>query len=220
MVAIESAYWGDEKQSQNITKRILELVSGGKLDVTANEKLIPPLETPATPVIKLSPGEERQITQDAEAQCGPSDQQCLEFNKNRLRQAKLKDKEVSSQSSANVIKGRRLTLILNRDGKRVKVEVPDGNKYLLENIVGQITQSGDFKLPTKQSVISALFSYLGGVIGTTIYFLGILIPYVYYLNEGYRPLVARLWAALGIVPYLGYFIMLAHMLKKNFKSVT
>jgi hypothetical protein len=33
-----------------------------------------------------------------------------------VRQAKLRDKEASTQSTANVIKGRRLTLIVNRDG--------------------------------------------------------------------------------------------------------
>jgi hypothetical protein len=186
--------------------------------VTADEKLIPPIETPMSSTIKLSAGEEAQITKDAEAQCGPSDQQCLEFNKNRLRQAKLKDKEVSKQSSANVIKGRRLTLILNRDGKRVKVEVPDGNKYALENIVGEITKTGDLKLPTKESLIVRVSAYLGSIIGLTIYLLGILIPYVFFLSEGWSKPASIGMALLGVIPYFGYFIILGYLIVKNYKS--
>jgi hypothetical protein len=218
MVAIESAYWGDEKQTQNITKRILELVSGGKLNVTANEKLIPPLETPMSATIKLSAGEEKQITQDAEAQCGPADQECVEFNKNRLRQSKLRDKEMSTQSTASVIKGRRLTLILNRDGKRVKVHVPDGNKYSLEGIVGEITQTGDIKLPDKDSLRRRVVTYISTIIGVTIYVLGILIPYAVLRVDGLPAWAAVIGFTSIFIPYSGYILLIIYLVGKKIRS--
>lgn len=148
MARIDSAYFGDDVGYRNITEALRRKISGGKLDVVANSELIPTFE--AAPETTLEVEDEKKIREDAVRACGEADQTCLDATKARLRQEKLKEKERTNMSSANIVKGRRLTVnIVDKDKKRRTLIVPDGQKLLLEDVDGGgVDRLGNPTLPT------------------------------------------------------------------------
>ena len=65
MARIESAYFGDDLATRNITESLRKRVTGGKLDVTADSTLIPAFE--AAPETKLETQDEKKIREQAVA---------------------------------------------------------------------------------------------------------------------------------------------------------
>lgn len=145
---IDSAYFGDDISFRNITESLRKKISGGKLDVTANDKLLPTFE--AAPETTLSTTDEKDVQEAAVKNCGESDQKCLEVTKAKLRQEKLYEKERTNMSSANVVKGRRLTVIVvDPNGRRRTLVVPDGQQLTLDNVDGvETTKIAGVKMPS------------------------------------------------------------------------
>jgi hypothetical protein len=166
MAQIDSAYFGDDSATRNITTSLRRKVTGGKLDVTANSELIPAFE--AAPEMKIETEDEVEIQKAAIRTCGEGDQTCLESTKARLRQEKLQEKERVSMSTANTVKGRRLTVnLVDKDGKRRTVIVPDGQKLNLEDVQGgmEMTTVAGVKMPS--------FDFFAGEIGNLATWFGI-----------------------------------------------
>ena len=159
MARIESAYFGDDLATRNITESLRKRVTGGKLDVTADSTLIPAFE--AAPETKLETQDEKKIREQAVAACGESNQRCMETTRARLRQEKLQEKERQSKANSEIVKGRRLTLnIVDKDGKRRTLIAPDGQKLTVDNVDGgEMTSVGGVKLPSA-SFFTAQFGNL------------------------------------------------------------
>lgn len=135
MARIDSAYFGDDVGFRNITEAIRKKITNRKLDVVANDSLLPTFE--AAPQTVLETEDEKKIREEAVKMCGEANQTCLEATKSRLRQERLKEKEKTNMSSANIVKGRRLTLnIVDSNGKRRTIVVPDGQKVTLDDVDG------------------------------------------------------------------------------------
>lgn len=151
MAYIDSAYFGDDTATRNITESLRKKVSGRKLDVTANSELIPAFYVNA-PETKLESEDEKKIREEAVRTCGEANQQCLEATKARLRQEKLQEKERINMSSANIVKGRRLTVnLVDKDGKRKTMIVPDGQTLTLDDVEGgEMTTVGGVKMPSME----------------------------------------------------------------------
>ena len=153
MVFVESVYWGDELATRNITKSFVETqVKSGKVDAVANESLIPAFES--TPNVELDTQDEKEIREEAVRQCGEANQVCINAKKAQLRQERLHEKEKIGNSSANTIKGRRLTLnLVDANGKRRTVVVPDGQKIELEGVDGsRMGPGGQIQPPSMERV--------------------------------------------------------------------
>lgn len=164
MARIDSAYFGDDVGYRNITDALRRKISGGKLDVVANSELIPTFE--AAPETTLEVEDEKKIREDAVRSCGEADQTCLEATKARLRQERLKEKERTNMSSANIVKGRRLTVnIVDKDKKRRTLIVPDGQKLLLDDVEGGgVTATGTPMAPSPEQLsetATQLLTWLG-----------------------------------------------------------
>jgi hypothetical protein len=150
MAQIDSAYFGDDTATRNITESLRKKVASRKLEVTANSELIPAFE--AAPETKLETEDEKKIREEAVRTCGEANQQCIESTKTRLRQEKLQEKERVNMSTANTVKGRRLTVnLVDKDGKRRTVIVPDGQQLALDDVEGgETTTLGGVTMPSME----------------------------------------------------------------------
>jgi hypothetical protein len=133
-VQILGAFFGDNLARRDVTQSLKSKVSGGTLDVTANEELIPAFEV--SEETKLSPNELADIDKKAQEQCsGGADSDCIRATKAKLMQQKHEEKANTDTSSANTIVGRALT-VNYRDANNVikRVVVPDGQKLKLDGV--------------------------------------------------------------------------------------
>ena len=207
MVYIESAYLGDEKSRRNVTKVLNNKVEGTALNVDVNEKLIPPFET--VDKTELSLEDERKIKDNAKKACGDGvDQSCMTATEARLRQAALTEKEAKSNSSANVIQGRRLTVnIVDDNGVKRQVVVPDGQKFSLTN-VSSSGRPGD-TLPTLSALQQQALIWVGIAVATAVYVFSVAATYTIFfpmLDSFAIPLII---IAL-FVPYSGFLMILGY----------
>lgn len=151
MARIDSAYFGDDTAMRNITETLRKKVVSRKLDVTANSELVPVFEKASETVLETE--DEKKIREEAVRTCGEADQQCLESTKAKLRQEKLMEKERTNMSSANIVKGRRLTLnIVDKDGKRRTLVVPDGQKVTVDDVDGELVSVGGVPMPSMEFI--------------------------------------------------------------------
>lgn len=208
MAYIKSAYYGDEKQMRNITKVLQDKILGTTLEVDVNEKLIPPFEV--TEKTSLTSQEEKKIREAASAQCGGNDQQCIEAQEAKLRQDSLAAKERALNSSANVIKGRRLTVnVVDEKGKLRRLVVPDGQKFKLDQISFSDPQKGPLQVP-KWETVQNQFKLMGTLIlATAVYVFGIVATYTVFMQEFNRKIlfVVPLVAISIFIPFSGYVMI-------------
>jgi hypothetical protein len=206
MVYIESAYLGDEKSRRNVTTVLNNKVEGTSLNVDVNERLIPAFETVTKTDLTLE--DERRIKDNAKKACGDGvDQQCMTATEARLRQSALTEKEAKSNSSANVIQGRRLTVnIVDDNGVRRQVVVPDGQKFSLKNVSSG--RPGD-TLPTLSALHQQMLIWVGVAVGTAVYVFSVAATYTIFfpmLDSFAIPLII---IAL-FVPYSGFLMILGY----------
>jgi len=182
MVYIDSAYFGDEKSFRNITQSFLGKISGGTLDVTADEKLIPPFEVSAK--TELDNRDQRSIRQDAVAACGgEADQECLERTQLKLSQEKLKEKE-QEVDRKNIVKGRRLTVnIIDDNSKRRQIIVPDGQKFTLSGVSSVNPGEKGSAMPARSEIerrVGEVFAMMGYAF---VYVFGVVMSYTVFMRE-------------------------------------
>ena len=170
-VTIESAYYGDERSSVNITNSLTNKVSGGVLDVTADASLRPTFE--AAPETTLDAGDIKKIEEQTVQACGgTADQACIERTRLILSEQRLREKE-KEDTSASVIKGERLTLnITDANGKRRTLVTPGGQKLRVENVEGVSSEASGPTLTAFQNTAIGIFTI---TISTFLYALSVLI---------------------------------------------
>lgn len=204
MAYIESAFYGDEKTSRNITKVLADKILGSKIDVDVSEKLLPPFVV--TPKVEIEPKEEKKIKDDAVKACGGADQACIERTEARLRQDMLAAKQQANETNEALIKGKRLTVNLIENGKRVRKVIPDGNKFTMDNVTTADPKKGDGGLPSMSQVQGNLMTLGMLVLTTGVYVFSVAATYTLFMQMG--PLVAVPTTAIAIfLPYSGYLMI-------------
>ena len=221
MVQIVSAYFGDEKSFRNITQSLISKISGGALDVVADEKLLPTFE--AAPKTDLSATDQRNIRNEAVKACGgEADQRCIEATTLQLQQDTLKQKELQ-EVTKNVIKGRRLTVNILKDGKVKQLVAPDGQKLQLKDVEGGVTSEDKLALPTVDVMYTRGWEIAAAIFAAFLYVFGIAAVYAIFMRQyeitgkdSFRMLSYGLTAVSIVLPYSGYFIILAYFGFKSF----
>lgn len=182
MVYIDSAYFGDEKSFRNITKSFINKISGGSIDVVADEKLIPPFEV--SEKTELDNQDERRIREDAVKACGgEADQECLERTILKLKQERLREKEKEVERK-NIVKGRRLTVnIIDENGKRRQIVVPDGQQFTLSGISSINPGEKGLGLPDRSEVEKKAWEVIGMIGYAFVYVFGVVMTYSIFMRE-------------------------------------
>ena len=208
MAYIESAFYGDEKTSRNITKVLADKILGSKIYVEVSEKLLPPFVV--TPKVEIEPKEEKKIKDDAVKACGGADQACIERTEARLRQDMLAAKQQANETNEALIKGKRLTVNLIENGKRVRKVIPDGNKFTMDNLTSADPKSGgDKALPSLTQVQDNLKTLGMLVLAAATYVFSVAATYTLFMQMG--PLVAVPTTAIAVfIPYSGFFMVFVY----------
>lgn len=225
MAYIQSAYLGDERSSQNITKSLNDSIADNKIDVTVNSGLIPMFESSDT--ITLTEEDEALLTQEAEKQCGSAnDDQCIAATKARLQRSKLEEKELEKQSSAYLIKGRRLTVtFVDEAGKQRTAIVPEGQQFTMENLKPLKEpvapgKSPKFEpesfLPTFSGTALEFIKILAIIVSVFLYAFSVVATYKTFMQAGYKWIGYGATAASVMFPYSGYAIMLVFFAVKEY----
>lgn len=212
-VILESAYYGDEKAFANITQSLVKKITGGVLEVTADAQLKPAFE--AAPVTKLDSRDERRIREEAVLACGgEADQNCLDRNRIKLAEERLREKE-NEDLSKSVIKGDRLTLNLIDNGKRRKIVTPAGQKLRLENLIGSTTAPNLSDVLTGDKIQEYAVSIITIVVSTFFWVFSVVAVYAIFMRQYEKPGAPDYWRILAYVgaglallfPGFGYVII-------------
>lgn len=217
MAYIESAYYGDEKAVRKVTKILENKILGTDIDVDVNEQLIPPFEEAAE--TSLTSRDERKIREAAAKQCGGNDQECITAKEAQLRQETLATKTRQANSSANVIKGRRLTVnIIDENGNRRRIIVPDGQKFKMSKITVNDPRK-EFEVPTME-YLQKQFKMLGTLtLETFVYVFGIVLTFTVFSIE-LTPLFAIPLVVISVfIPFSGYIMVFGFYMFRTFVNV-
>ena len=207
-ITIKRATWGDEKGTTDITSSMVEKAKPGYLDVVADNKLVPTVDLlTGSKDISIDDSEMNTIKQDAVKNCGGAqDQKCIDYQVNMMQSSVLQKKVAESQSSANIITGRRLTLTYIDDkGVERQTAIPDG----------QQVKFGE-KPKSSWSFSSISWSMFTGV-GTTFFYIAMVVlgvVHVYAVASTYRTFAEMglttakvvLTAIAAIIPLSGLLI--------------
>jgi hypothetical protein len=221
MVQIVSAYFGDEKSFRNITQSLISKISGGALDVIADEKLLPVFE--AAPKTDLSVTDQRNIRNESVKACGgEADQKCIEATKLQLQQDTLKEKELQ-EVTKNVIKGRRLTVNILENGRVRKLVAPDGQKLQLKDVEGGVTPDNKLELPPVDELYKRAWEIAAVIFAAFLYVFSIAAVYAIFMRQyeitgkaSFQPMAYGLTVVSIAVPYSGFFIILVYFGFKAF----
>jgi hypothetical protein len=212
MAYIESAFYGDEKSQRNATKVLRDKVLGTTIDVDVNEQLIPAFEV--ADKVEITSLEEKKIREQAAKSCGGVDQACIEKKEAELRQQALQAKQSQANSSATVIKGRRLTVnIVDENGKRRRLVIPDNQKFKLDNVTVNDPKAGPLQVP-KMEYIQNQFKLLGSLtFSTLIYVFSIAATYVLFKQTKFDLLLAVPATVIAVfIPYSGYVLVFLYFM--------
>ena len=215
MAYIESAFYGDEKSQRNATKVLSDKILGTTVDVDVNEQLIPPFEVAEK--VSLDSKDEKNIRAQAVSQCGGVDQDCINKTEATLRQNTLAAKQQQSNSSANVIKGRRLTVnIIDENGARKRIVVPDGQKFKLDNVSVNDPLKGPYQAPSAEYIQTQLKT-LGMLVLTTLaYVFSVAATYTVFMQTSGGIFFAVPATAVAIfLPYSGYALIFFYFMYQS-----
>lgn len=208
-ITIKSATWGDEKATTDITPSIVEKAKGGYLDVVADNKLVPAVDLlTGSKDISIDDTEMGVIKQDAIKNCGGAqDQKCIDYQVNIMQSTLLQEKVAKSQSSANIVTGRRLTLTYI-DDKNIErqVAIPDGQQVKF----GEKPKSSFFTLPSiSWSVFAGVgtsFLYIVFIVLGVVHVYAVASTYRTFAEMGLTTAKVVLTAVAAIIPLSGLLI--------------
>jgi hypothetical protein len=212
MAYIESAFYGDEKSQKNTTKVLADKILGTTIDVDVNEQLIPAFEVAEK--VEITSLEEKKIRELASKQCGGVDQACIAKTESKLRQEALEAKQQQANSSTGVIKGRRLTVnIIDENGKRRRIIIPDGQKFKLDNVSANDPRKGPIQVPTME-YIQNQFKLLGSLtFSTLVYVFSVAATYVLFMQTDFNLLAAVPATVIAVfIPYSGYLLIFLYFM--------
>jgi hypothetical protein len=218
------ADFGDENGRRTITKHILSKLVGSK-EINVDSSLLPLIQTEGE--ISLDSTEVRQAKEKATDACGgnANDTACIEKQQQQIQQQMLEEKKNTSNSTANIIKGRRLRLVVLEDGKQKVYQIPDGQIFNPEKMglafSDEIAGPGQkkakapplFTLPSLADIIAAFFFYGGSFLLVFLYVISVLTTWQSFRKANYDIKIAAIPTAVSIVvPYSGFFITLGFFL--------
>jgi hypothetical protein len=217
MATINSVLIGDEKSQRDITKSFVSnQVKDEKVNVVANSSLIPMFET--TPVTTLDDTEEAEVQRAAVKDCnGAQDNKCVESTADKLRQAKLREKLNQAQSSANLVKGRRMTVNYTDEyGRERTVVVPEGQKFELDQVSNGPPKTIAQSIPKTSDLVLQIFSFLGTMTGAALYAFSVVATYK-TLTIDSSPIVGAVGTAVAVIfPFSGFLIMFGYFALREF----
>ncbi len=209
-VTFESAYLGDERSRVSVLDSLRKKVNpDGSISVPVDSSLIPILQVGGT--IELTRDEINTAKEKAVVACGgPNDAKCIEKKQADFQRERLQEKELESQSNANIIKGRRLTVTLDENGKKRTLEVPEGQKFEYGT---PASSKGSFDLDTakwKQNfsvgpMVWSVIKYLTLAGATFLYAFSILATWKMFQDAGMVIPKFVATAAAVVFPYIGAF---------------
>lgn len=210
MAYIESAYYGDEKSQRNATKVIADKILGTNLNVDVNEQLIPPLVV--ADKVEILPLEEKAIREQAASQCGGVDQDCIRQTESRLRQDALAAKQQQANSTATAIKGRRLTVnIIDENGNRKRIVVPDGQKFTLDNVTVNDPKKGKVQVPSMDYVQNQLILLGSLILGAIVYVFSVAATYTIFM-QNLEVIAIPATVVAVFIPYSGYVMIFMYFM--------
>jgi hypothetical protein len=211
MAFIESAFYGDEKSQRNATKVLGDKVLGTTLDLDVNERLIPPFEV--ADKVEITSLDEKRIREQAASRCGGVDQECIRTTEATLRANALAAKQEQANSSATAIKGRRLTVnIIDENGKRRRIVIPDGQKFKLDNVSINDPKKGPLQVPSME-YFQNQFKLLGSlVLSTLVYVFSVAATYTLFMQNTPLFVAVPVTAVSVFVPYSGYVIIFLYFM--------
>jgi hypothetical protein len=227
-VTIQSAYFGDEVSSRNVTDALNSRISGGQTEIPVNSSIIPLLQVGGT--ITLSKEDESKIERQAKDQCGEgADQSCVANMKQTLRRQRLQEKETETISSnKDIVKGRRLTVKVIDTATKAESEyvIPEGQAFKPDVVVAETKKADGWKmpsvsapsleppkftLPTLTGTLLTVVTVGGTMIGTFLYVYSIMIVYRTFFEASYtKVFVIALTAAAAFFPGSGFIMVFAY----------
>jgi hypothetical protein len=212
MVFIESAYLGDEKDMRNVTDVVLGKITGTTIKVPVDDKLIPPFAV--TKKTSITTAEEKRIKNAAKEACGGPDQACIAIKEAELTQQSLLAKTTLANSSANLVRGRRLTVTVVDDANvRRRVVVPDGHEFELSGLTPRDPRKPNTAMPPLSFFKDQLIVFGVATVSTFVWVFGVVATLALFgrLGWGYGAwalaLVALLVPGSGYVMIIGYFLI-------------
>jgi hypothetical protein len=202
-IVINQATWGDESSATDITESLQKQASGGYLNTKADNNLVPAIDLlGANMTVNLSDTERAEIKTQAATICGNvSDKKCLDYQQNQLETSMLQAKLSEKQSSANIVKGRRLTLTYTDTGTGVQrtVAVPDGQAV-------KFGTPPSIAFPTMQTLTGTALAgatWITTLIATVLYAFSIFVTYRLLVLSGHLAVAYVLTGLAIVVPYSG-----------------
>jgi hypothetical protein len=217
MVFIESAFWGDEKTTKNVTKVLNEKVVGNKILINeVDDSLIPAFTV--TSRGSLTDKDVDEINKKAEAACGgAADQECLKLRKSDLTQEALRQKAGEEAAGQPVIKGKRLTVnIRDEKGKLIRKVVPEKGKFELEGLSATDPRKKGEILPDSEYIQRQFFDLSGISFSTFVWVFGVVATYTLFAREGYTYAAPILAFIAFLVPMSGYVIIALFFVFRSF----
>jgi hypothetical protein len=215
MVFIESAYLGDEQGMKNVTKVLMDKIMGSSIKVPVDDKLIPPFEV--VEKTELTKGDEKKIREAAEKACGGPDQACMEVQMGKMRQQALVAKSTLANSSANVVKGRRLTVnVLDDEGNRRRMVIPDGHNFELDGLSPTDPRKPDQAIPSLDYFKGQFLEFSGIAIVTFVWVFGIVATYALFARAGFGYIAGVLAFIAFILPGSGYVMIFLYFILNSF----
>lgn len=218
MVFIESAFWGDEKSTKNVTQVLKDRASGNKISVDKVDDSLIPAFTVA-PKGDLSTDDVRKIREKAQKACGSADQDCVKLRTSEFTQETLRAKanDEITAGAAEIIKGKRLTVnIRDKDGKLVRKVVPENGKFELEGLSATDPRKGGEMLPSAQSVQTTFLQLTGVSISSFVWVFGVVATYTLFAQLGWAYAAPVLALIAFIIPGAGYFFIIGYFVGRSF----
>ena len=208
MVVIKSATFGDEFSNTNVLKTLQDkLEESGSIKVPVDSSLIPVVtRTTGAGSVSLTTQEQADAKAQAAQICGPSDQTCLEIKTQELAQQKLKEKEQADITTANIVKGRRLTVTYtDASGKERTAIIPEGQTFALG---AEANADPGFDYEAASSPWRSFGSNLWGIVGTTVttflYATSLVITWMTFSEFGNKVFTIIAMAIAVFIPLSGF----------------
>lgn len=229
-VFISSAYLGDERSAVKVTDSLTQkLLGSSDNSVDVDSKLIPIVQVEGSTA--LTDDQVREAQERAELDCeGATDNSCVEIKSQEYLRKMIKEKLNSVQSSANLVKGRRMVVTLNVDGEDRTYVIPEGQKFKLDESVigdrklidpyGVAAGSPDLGEISAADIFGEMGIQIGKALGviaaTAVYVFSVVATYKVFIQAGYTIVAYIATASAVFIPYSGIFITLGFFAIKEF----
>jgi hypothetical protein len=218
MVFIESAFWGDERSTKNVTQVLKDKVVGNKLTVEkVDDQLIPAFTV--APKSELTPEDVKKIREQAQKACGSADQDCVKLRTSEFTQAALRERANNevAEGAAQIIRGKRLTVMVrDEQGNLSRKVVPENGKFELEGLSPTDPRKAGEILPSPEAVRTAFFTFTGVSISTFFWVFSVAATFTLFSQLGWKYGAPVLALIAFLVPNSGYVMIIGYFMTRAF----